>query len=219
MPDYPAIAVIIPTYNRSEIVKTAVTNLHKYLHYNGPIRYYIGMDGNDDTEARIKTLFPDVHCLPGPKRGLGANLNRLLKFSSESYFIQMDDDHILLSPLDLNKHMERLQSHFDDGWIRLMGIGSHHYAADLDGDYWRVRWDSPELYIPSNRPHLKKRAFHEHYGYYPENIPLGATEEGFCGRCKEIALSSGGPAVLVPLNSQSETQWDHIGDSWQLKGL
>ena len=172
-----------------------------------------------------------MHALSGPRKqelpknecGLGANLNMLLHKAIEDgmkLFFQMDDDHVLKVPLDLNQHVEKLLTDEDVGWIRLMNIGGHKYEATLVGIYWQIHWDSPELYIPSNRPHLKHIRFLSTFGFYPVGKTLGETEEGYCHQCKDIAkkFKYKVPYVLVPLGVRTEDSWDHVGDSWQRKG-
>ena len=209
----PDIAVLIPTYNRPDVLAHTVQLLQRHLIYDGTIRYYIGNDS--DTPQDV----PHAVNLIGPRNGLGANLNMLLSFTSEAFILQMDDDHWLLKPLDLNPHVKKLHTDANAGWVRLMGIGAHKYIGRLDESYWRVSWESPELYIPSNRPHLKHRRFHQCYGLYPEGYKLGETEDNFCHQCKDHWRKHGGPDVLVPLDVATESSWDHVGDSWQLRGL
>jgi hypothetical protein len=194
----------------------------------------VGIDGNDDTAQVVAHNFPSLSVTPveGPRRGLGANLNGLIKQAAAdgySLLFQLDDDHILMKPLDLKPHVEYLLAEASQesvrdwvAWIRLMGIGAHRYTATLDQRYWLVHWDSPELYIPSNRPHLKHILFHTYFGLYPEDKRLAETEEGFCHTCHDKAVTYYGtakPRVAVPLNSESETAWEHIGVSWQGEGL
>lgn len=219
--DLPPIGVIIPTFNREQVVCRVLTGLKAHLRYAGQINYYVSTDGTDNTEVEVARTFGDqVYVTHGPKRGLGANLNHLLHGTQEELILQLDDDHLLLTNLELDRHVVELLSCSEAAWIRLMGIGSHNYHAQLRHQYWFVDWDSPELYIPSNRPHLKHKRFHEVFGYYPEGVSLAVTEEGFCHQCRDKVPSLLGipPQVLVPLNSNSESAWDHIGASWQLKG-
>lgn len=212
---YPQISILLPTYNRQDILDTTIALLRRHITYDGSLRFLVGDDGS----IPYHNTANDVEVLRGPQRGLGANLNMLIRYAGDDLLFQMDDDHHLHAPLYLTPHADRLLTVDEDGWIRLMQVGSHHYTATLEGRYWRVLWNSPELYIPSNRPHLKHPRFHRHFGLYPEGLRLGATEEGFCHHCKTIATRMGGPAVLVPLDSTSEYGWDHVGDSWQGHGL
>lgn len=213
------LAIVIPTYNRALILQRNLANLREYALKGIEHRFFIGNAGNDDTETRVAA--PDVEVLHHAKQGLGQNLNNILNTAAKysPYVLQMDDDHILLQHMDLTPHLQYLEEQSTVAWIRLMEVAAHNYTADLRGRYWEVRWDSPELYIPSMRPHLKHIHFHEFFGLYPEGLKLGQTEEGFCHVCREVALKSGGPKVAVPLNVLTESSWSHVGDSWQMKGF
>jgi glycosyltransferase involved in cell wall biosynthesis len=210
---WPTISVIIPTYNRPFVLRRVIDGLKKNLMYKGNIHYYIGVDGKIK-HGKMFSGDGDITIIPGPNNGLGANLNRLIK-NAGKYLLQLDDDHLLRQRLDLTPHVRKLKRDESAGWIRLMGVGYHDYIAALEENYWRVWWQSPELYIPSNRPHLKHRRFHKHFGLYPKSVLLGETEEIFCQRCKE---KKGGPDVLIPLDVMTESSWSHIGESWQIKG-
>jgi len=188
---------------------------------------WTGVDLPDDAKEGdhvIRLLFGPRIFGKGPQ-GLGANLNMLIKYATTvcdcDLMLQMDDDHILNKPLYLDKHVKHLCDNDNAGWIRLMGIGAHTYRAVLRGIYWYVEWAVAGpygLYIPSNRPHLKHRRFHDYYGMYPVNVSLGSTEENFCHKCMDKAKANEdepGPFVLIPLEHRHEHGWDHVGKSWQ----
>lgn len=219
---YPLLAVLVPTFNRSSIVQRCLRALDTHLFYRGGVRYYVSVDGFDDTVTCLSDLRfrHPLQVLTGPHKGLGGNLNHLIHSTTEPLLFQLDDDHILTRDLDLDKHVRELMTHPQAGWVRLMGVGGHKYRAELRESYWYIAWDSPELYIPSNRPHLKKRSFHDWFGTYPEGVLLWQTEEGFCHQCRDIAQKAPEqvPHVLIPLDSVSEHGWDHIGQSFQLQG-
>lgn len=209
---YPQLNIIIPTYNRPWILKKTIELLRQNLIYSGGIIYYLGIDGDLST-GKMFAGHDDIIIVPGPNNGLGANLNRLINTSRGDFLFQMDDDHHLLQPLELDRHVNELEWNEKAGWIRLMGIAYHDYYARLKGEYWHIYWESPEFYITSDRPHLKHKRFHDHYGLYSENVKLGETEEAFCQQCKDNPDKK--YSVLVPLN---DARWNHIGESWQLKG-
>ena len=218
----PPIAVIIPTRDRAEIVCNAIRSLKRNLSYAGELRWWLGIDGSDDTPVLVRAEFPDVGLVEAPRRGLGANLNALIQAAQAagaSLFYQQDDDCYLLKPFDLTPYADKLMADAGAGWIRFMWNGCHNFTADLDGQYWRVRWDSREHYIASNRIHLKHRRFHEWFGLYPEGVKTGETEDGWCHQVSDIARARGGPQVLIPLECDSEHGWDHVGHSFQLQGL
>lgn len=250
--EWPNVSVIIPTYNRPEILLDTLKRLDARVLYDKKLTFYVGNDGDEDIAEFLMTeLHPDkwddhlpgeplierLYIYTGPRRagaaeqGLGANLNMLLMSTPDTLLLQMDDDHHLYSILGLNKHVKFLLENEKAGWIRLMGVAHHSYQASLEGEYWFIDWHSSgdySLYIPSNRPHLKHRRFHDTYGYYPVDKTLGETEEGFCHQCRNVVRrweKSGRevdelPHVCVPLNTVLHTEkgWKHVGSSWQKKG-
>ncbi len=208
------VAVIIPTYDREMILGSCIAHLEKNL-LGSELFFYIG---NDHPEKNVPMITKNMKVFNSPTGSLGANLNRLIRQADHDgfeYIFQLDDDHILLKPLDLTPHVQALKGNNDIGWIRLMGVAAHKYEASLIEDYWVVKWSSPELYITSNRPHLKTVKFHEINGLYPEGKKLGETEEGFCHQCKDNFATR--HQVAIPL-TYDDTIWDHVGHSWQMEG-
>jgi glycosyltransferase involved in cell wall biosynthesis len=215
------ISVIIPTYNRQEILQETIDRFRSYIRYElGEITFLVGNDG-DQIDIKGATV------LPGPKRGLGANLNMLIGAAKTSLLFQMDDDHFLCQHLDLNEHAASLLIEPDFGWIRFF-LGEcvkpeQHYkfSAAAWGNYWRLL-PYDELYIPSNRPHLKVKEFHtQSYGMYEENLKLGETEMEFCHRFVDMKRERGKdlPDVFIPMYGLHPYQWAHVGESWQGQGL
>ena len=102
------IDVIIPTYNRPKVVKQTIELLKKNLICSYPITYYVGLDG-DLSIGKMFAGHSNIICVPGPNNGLGANLNRLISASASDCLLQMDDDHHLLEPLYLDRHIQELE--------------------------------------------------------------------------------------------------------------
>lgn len=226
---HPPVAVLIVTYQRVDVLRRTIGGLLQSLTYAGPLRYVIADDGSTDgTHEMIDTLRSaglDATLVISNRAGLGANTNAGLRaaFALTDLVLQLQDDMLLLQPLDLTAHVDRLLAHPQDGFIRLWGVGGHRYTATLDGAYWRVDWASDELYIPSDRPHLKTRRFVEAAGYYPEGLPTAQTEETFCHQAKNMARAKAGgvPFVLVPHSTETERNFDHQcwGSRWRDQGL
>lgn len=212
MTNLPPITVIITTFNRDVLLYEAVARLRQNLYYSGKILYLVSADGiMPSPELFVNT--PDVKVIPGPNRRFGANLNNLLRNVTTDIVFQTCEDINLLQPLYLDGHVRKLLEDTTVGWIRLMWIGSHKYIATLEGAYWRISWDSPDLYIPSCRPHLKHKRFHDYYGLYQEDCSAGITEESFCHICIDKHRTTGtGPDVLIPLiGVLPDEAWHHTG--------
>jgi len=230
------ITVIIPTYNRPEILAGAIARIGSNLHYHlgFPRRFLIGNDGEPGLDKYLRDIFGSdaIRVLEGPKRGLGANLNMLINACETDLIFQMDDDHYLQESLDVRQFADDLMDFKNQvGWIRLF-LGTeedltnddpfYSFYARLHGRYWYPEPDDTELYIASNRPHLKRKDFHEFYGMYPEDVPLGKTEEAFCHQYNDKHVQSYGkprPWIVIPMAAPSFDTWAHVGDSWQKQGL
>ena len=230
------VTVIIPTYNRPEILKETMNRIAFNLVYDGVVDICIGNDGDrlphiPDIHTRDSVV--NVYVLDGPKRGLGANLNMLINACETDLILQMDDDHYLEKPLDINQFADDLLQFKDNvGWIRLF-LGTEE---DLNNDdpfyqfhavmlkrYWYPVPGVGELYIASNRPHLKHKRFHDFYGLYNEHVKLGETETAFChAYASQHNLHTDHPDrpwVGIPVAAPSFDTWKHVGASWQKQGL
>ena len=216
------LSIIIPTFNRALMVKRTIELLQENLIYDrGDTYYLVGVDGNDATPEVLRGI-KNVKLMQGPRQGLGANLNALINAADTTLLMQMDDDHHLVQPLDINEHAWHILNFPEFGWIRLMfgrctGFeGYYHFTARLHGKYWRLLPGTTEPYLPSNRPHLKKKQFHsEAYGYYTPGLKLGATEVDFCRHFSEYHVEGETPDVFIPMYPPPETTWQHVGESLQ----
>lgn len=223
--DYPPLSILIVTFNRKEILRSTIAHLKEHLYYVGPIHYLIADDGSDDgTQAMLAEEFPDAELIQNWRTGMGANSNTGLHraFELGDYVLQIQDDMELRINLDLHPHIEKLMKDETAGYIRLWGVAGHNYEAKLEGMYWRLLWTCPDLYVASDRPHVKHKRFHDWAGFYPEGLKTAETEEAWCKQTKDVA-ANGNPTidVMVPLNMLTETSWEHMGwhDRWRDKGL
>lgn len=225
MTAWPPLAILIVTYNRVETLAMTVAHLNTHLYYQGPRRIFIADDGSTDFTPTFARELEGATLVQSSRAGLGGNTNAGLRaaFGFSDYVLQLQDDMHLKGHLDLHPHVERLRDDPASGFVRLWGVGGHRYTATLEGNHWRVSWNSDELYIPSDRPHLKHRRFHDAFGLYPEGLPTAATEEAWCHQCKNVArerLAAGVPHVLVP-QMETERLWEHMhwGQRWRDQGL
>jgi len=230
------ITVIIPTYNRPDILAGAIARIGSNLHYHLGFQYtfLIGNDGEPGLDKYLRDIFGSdaIKVLEGPRRGLGANLNMLINACDTDLILQMDDDHWLEKELDINRYVSDMRNpDLNMGWVRLF-LGEEHDVYNFDtyykfkaathGPYWFLDPDSPTLYMASNRPHLKKVSMHEKYfGWYEEDVKLGETETVFCHQYKTLKNHQKfheSPWISIPMFGLQIDQWKHVGDSWQKRG-
>lgn len=223
--NWPTLAINIVTYNRKEVLRRTLVGLQDHLSYREGRAVIVADDGSTDgTQEMLKDEFPYVELVQSQRSGLGANTNAGLRkcFSFSDVVLQLQDDMELLATLDLYSFVEKLVTDETAGFIRLWGVAGHRYTAELKGQFWHVFWSSPELYIPSDRPHIKHRRFHDAVGFYPEGRRTAETEEAWCHQCKQaVYINPGAPQVIVPLGLDTEKMWEHNAwDSrWRDKGL
>jgi len=239
----PDVTVIIPTFNRTKILVENVANI--MLNLRGCNKKVLIGDDGSNVRDTINTLldynFPvgkgkPIEVFTGPHRGLGANLNMLIERAETEVIMQLDDDHILAKLLDVGQYVNDLiANEWRIGWIRLM-LGEesdvanpetyYHFEAMNWGRYWYLKADGRELYLASNRPHLKRKDFHtKYYGFYELGMTLGEVEESFCHQYKNVWKRDSGnksialPSVVIPVVAPPFGTWKHVGDSWQKKGF
>jgi glycosyltransferase involved in cell wall biosynthesis len=218
----PPLAVLVVTYQRASILAQTLEGLRAFLRYDGPMRLVVADDGSTDETHSVAEAYGGLLVVSN-RGGLGANTNAglLAALEGADLVLQLQDDMQPLCRLDLTPHAAWLLEHPEDGFIRLWGVGGHKYTATLDDRYWRISWDSDELYIASDRPHLKHRRFVDAVGLYPEGLPTARTEEAFCHQAKDAGKVGAAPAVLVPHAVDVERNFEHLGwhSRWRDKGL
>lgn len=172
--------------------------------------------------------------------GWGYNVNHAMRQIPDNHIIMlMEDDYVMTEHIDITPWVALLDQNEQIGLVRLDGIAGHNvYAAaqefklTLPSDYmyletsitnpdtvfyWSIDVTSPELWIYSNRPHLKHRRFIETHGDYPEGLPLGQTESQFAHRVKDNMRNTPREErlkIVSPFRLSLPT-FDHIGKSFQ----
>lgn len=174
------------------------------------------------------------------RQGWGANVNAALLAVQSDYVYFTEDDYVLLRPLDLRPHVALMETHKNVGLVRygIAGHGMWTAVREADISAWMPEFQEnssdqgytgagklsyleihPRMiageygfYRYSNRPHLKHRRFHQHFGPYPEGLSLGRTEEAMNHLIGLHAKDS--PALVCP-SDWVLWHYDHIGVSYQ----
>lgn len=243
--ELPIVTVVICTYDRpKEIVETVVA-LKSFLNYpKDKLRWLVADDGSPKGYIRglkKEPLFEGFQFTSTVQRGgWGVNVNHgLSKVADDSpYVFFIEDDYVAKRVVNLDVAVAMLEAQPHVGMLRFRGTaGSHllYHQLEIDVNDWVEGYQeglglvgkatfflidsgSPELWIYSNGPHLKRKTFHEFYGPYPEGLALGATEEAYAHHVKNRMKDPGAPCIII----QPEwipMWWDHIGQSYQFSEL
>lgn len=237
---WPQVTILICTYNRLTEIEQTVAALREHLTYSGKLQWMICDDSSpDDYHQRLtnnkilKPLKPAVISTL-QNGGWAANVNNGLQAVDTELCFFIEDDYILQKPLNLDMGVALLETRKNIGMLRYRGTAGEHivyhqfesdisaYCPDYqDGvglpgriTYFQLDSGSPSLYLYSNGAHLKRTAFHQFYGLYPEGLRLGATEERYAHIVKDGMKRPNAPAIAI-LPEWVHMQFDHIGKSYQ----
>lgn len=242
MKSLPPVTIVCITYNRPIEIRATMTALYNRIFYDGVLKYYIADDCSPN-EYGFKILdwwnkfageSKNSSLVTTPSNsGWGVNANNVLSCVKDDIVLFLEDDYVLSENLDITPYVVLLLVHQGIGLVRLDGIAGHRIVCHINEtdlrdylptyrqgmgmpgklNYFLLDSNSRELWLYSNRPHLKHRRFHKFYGKYPEGLRLGATEESFSHTVKDGMASPNAPAIAVPLDATG--WWDHIGVSYQ----
>ena len=226
MMDFPQVYILIVTYDRPKEIRQVIYGLLKHLKYpREKLLWHLADDNSPGTyleDIKREFHYLDFTATITERKGWGANVNKAMVYcwNKSSYVFLIEDDYVAQREIDLERGVALLMADERIGAIRYDGISAHdlnlalrEIQTDLDMiDALFIQGDSPHLNIYSNRPHLKKRKFHDVYGLYPVGQKLGETESMFAHRVKDRYHKS--PKIAV-LDNGIVRAFDHIGHSRQ----
>lgn len=221
---WPAVTVMVVTFDRPRLICETIAALQRYLQYKGQLHWHIADDGTSgDYVVDIERDFPSLdftHTVT-KRGGWGANVNAAMKYLGAEYIFLCEDDYKLRRVVDLTRGVALLQADESIGLVRYDGIAAHgERGLDLqlrsvrhDGmkiPHLRILKASPHINVYSNRPHLKHPRFHAAYGDYPTGLGLALTETTFA----RMVRGQKGPDIAV-LPDYLFTPFLHVGKSRQ----
>lgn len=90
------LSIIIPTYNRRDLVKYTLDSVAPQLHPGVAFETIVVDDRSDDgTEDFIKASYPDVIYLQNPRKGAPAARNTGLQHAKGKYVLFLDSDDLI----------------------------------------------------------------------------------------------------------------------------
>lgn len=225
--DWPTVSILIVTYDRPTEIRKTILALKIHLLYPGKAVLHIADDHTPD-DAYLPTIKSDFRELDisytvTDRKGWGANVNKAMSHCLDQYsdfIFLIEDDYVAQRPIDLRQGVLLLQHAKALGAIRYDGLHGHELDLALREvktpsekvSTLIIQQSSPHLNIYSNRPHLKHRRLHDHYGLYKEGAKLGETESDFAHRIKDGY--AGGPKIATLITGIPRA-FDHIGKSRQ----
>lgn len=238
---FPAVTILICTYNRPDEIRATMEALIDNLAYPN-VRVLISDDSTPgrylSSLKRLKAFkhWPTTFVSTEQNAGWGANVNNGLKHVDTDYVFFLEDDYVLTTPLDLRVGVALMEAKADLlGMVRYRATAGEHmvlhqFEADITGlipdfhehhayvpgrvTYLQLDSGSPSLWLYSHGPHLKHKRFHVFYGAYPEGLKLGQTEESYAHRVKDGMKTHGAPGIAI-LPGWVTMRWQHIGTSYQ----
>ncbi|QOY52663.1 glycosyltransferase family 2 protein [Candidatus Sulfurimonas baltica] len=116
------ISVVIPTYNRYEVLQRALASVYSQTHK--PKEVIVIDDGSNDETSQIKKLFPQVKYIYQKNTGVSSARNLGIKNSTCNWitFLDSDDewhkDKLALHVEFHKNNRDILMSYTDEKWIR-----------------------------------------------------------------------------------------------------
>lgn len=166
----PAVSVIIPTYNRSHMVKQAVQSILDQTYDDYEV--LVVDDGSvDDTAEVVAGMSPKVRHIYQPNSGKAAARNHGLREARGGYLAFLDDDDLFLPHL-LQTQITYLETHPDTGMVY-----SSHIRVDKDLNSLEIReaerYEFPQMLggsieIATPTVMLRREVF-EQVGYFDES--------------------------------------------------
>jgi len=216
MRQLPMVSVVFIGYKRPDLLEKTVLSFLEVCDYPRARMELILSDDGSPAEMveRMKQLPFDKHVLSDRNYGLGHNSNKGLKAATGDYIFHLQDDWLCRGPGDfLRKGILVLEEYSDVGMVRFHdywdpSICEERHTSTGETIYLHRNKlvSGPQEYGYSDRPHLKRRSFHERFGYYIDGANVSVTEVDFCRRFEsqqEVRTCYiSGPEVL-----------EHIGDA------
>lgn len=193
MTELPFVSIVFISFNRPH---TLVAAFEAFLAHTDYPRDRLELVLSDDcsnafTRAVFEQLPFDRRIVAATNQGLGANQNQGVRAASADYLLVIQDDWMLVGPPDyLRRAVAVLKALPDANVVNFVCVEQVPVIARnvVGGDevvrlgtklgsagQLAVLTDQPY----TDQPHLKRRSFHEQFGFYDETLEIHRLELGF----------------------------------------
>jgi len=169
----PKISIIIPTYNRHELVREAIASVMAQSYRD--FELIVVDDGSGDGTAEVIPEFPQVRYVYQPNRGVAAARNHGVALSNGEWLAFLDSDDIW-QPRKLEHQLVFFTAHAEaqicqteEIWLRNgVRVNPHHKHCKTGGDIFAR---SLELCLVSPSAVMLSRDLFERTGGFDESFP------------------------------------------------
>jgi len=218
--EWPPIVVLIVTYRRLALALATVRSIKEKLVYPN-YGFHIADDGSGQEyiERLLQEIGPTygVTISDAGRGGVGKSMNMGIAacLSRADYWLHLEDDWVLPTPLNLGPCVKLLDTDQTVGMVRL-GRYSEGVKATTRGVVGQAWWHLEKgsgFFVFSGNPSLRHRRFHQAYGNYAEGLKPGETEVSYCWRFN----TTPGPGIVWPAFMSDADAFHHIGDHQSFK--
>lgn len=199
----PLITVLIYTYNRPAMIRRTLQGFIKHVQYSGKFIWRLADDGSP--AGYLESLaadFPelDLAWTITDRKGYGANANKGLRALTTKYVFASEDDWQADRDIDLDTGVILMEGVPTIGALRYDAASANIFLSGhvLKGSrppisYLIIDRQRSKYWNFCGRPTLVRPSFYEAYGYLPEGVCVGRTEQDWTRRTKHMD----GPDIAI----------------------
>lgn len=190
MDEYPSIAAVLVTFNRTELALRTIRGLGQYLDYPlEKVYFYVADDGSprEHVDAILKEIVNCGFCVLGYHNekfrpgthfpGIGWNMGLMAAHQKSPFVLMMEDDWELRRPLAISPYLRMLHDREDVGMVRLghLAVGSKVEIVGYSGIHY-LHYLPDTQYMYSGNPHIRHVRFSQAVGPFAEDKTPGEIE-------------------------------------------
>jgi len=222
MDEYPALAVVLVTYKRTDLALRTIRGVYDYLAYPAEkLCWYVADDGSpsEHVEAVLKEIVNCGFTLLGhhnrkfipnaayPGKGYNAALGAA--HGTSPFCLFLEDDWELRRPLAISPFLRLLHDKEDIGLVRLGGlaVGSDVRIVGYSGIHY-LEYLRSTSYAYSGNPHIRHERFLLACGPFAEDKNPGDIELDMDNKFRN---NTNAPAIWRPADIPGWGIFAHIG--------
>lgn len=223
MSQLPLVSVVFISYNRPHTLVAAYEGFLAHTDYpRDRLELVLSDDcSNEFTRAVYKELPFDRVAVAAKNQGLGANQNRGVRSATADYLLMIQDDWMAVGPSNyLRRAVSVLEANQNANVVNFICVDSVPIERREKICDEQIIWLGTKLSAVgdleqltdqpyTDQPHLKRRSFHDRFGFYDESLAVHRLELGFA---RQLVKSEASGFVRI----EGLTPFRDIGRSFTL---